>query len=271
MPELPEVETIRQYLSQVMQGQEVRSVKHIDGRMVKSGMASGEEIARRLPGRVVKSIKRRGKFLFIEWHSHEILLVHLGMSGRLVWVEEEAPLAAHTHLILGFAGYDLRLSDPRRFGRLGLLEPGAPIAVNLGVEPLGPHMTSRFLADYLARRTAPIKAMLLDQRMVAGLGNIYVDESLFRAGILPDRPAGTLDFEEVKRLIRAIRYVLRESLRHRGTTFSDYVDALGHPGENQEYLMVYGRDGESCRRCGTPLSCRVVAGRTSTFCRHCQI
>jgi formamidopyrimidine-DNA glycosylase len=271
MPELPEVETIREYLTQVMLGQQLRTVKHIDGRMVKSGIPSGEEIARRLPGCVVKSIKRRGKFIFIAWDSGESLLVHLGMSGRLVWVVEDALWVPHTHLVLGFDGFDLRLSDPRRFGRLGLLEPGVTLGENLGVEPLGPGLTSRFLAEYLVGRTAPIKALLLDQRMVAGLGNIYADESLFRAGIRPDRPGGALALGEVKRLTRAIRYVLRESLAHRGTTFSDYVDALGHPGENQNYLMVYGRRDEACRRCGQPLVTRIVAGRTSHYCVHCQI
>ncbi len=270
MPELPEVETIRYYLNGVVLGQRVQEVKHLDPRMVKSGVASGEEITRRLPGRMVKSIKRRGKFLFLEWDSGEHLLVHLGMTGRLIWIPQDVPRVMHTHMVLGFGLFDLRLSDPRRFGRVGWLAAGEIPGALLGVEPLGRQMTSRFLASRLEGRTAPIKALLLDQRIIAGLGNIYVDESLFRARIRPDRPGGGLRLAEVARLTRAIRSVLRQAIAHRGTTFSDYVDALGHPGENQDYLWVYGREAEDCMRCGHPLTTQVISGRTTHFCARCQ-
>ncbi|AUW93290.1 MAG: bifunctional DNA-formamidopyrimidine glycosylase/DNA-(apurinic or apyrimidinic site) lyase [Sulfobacillus thermotolerans] len=270
MPELPEVETIRFYLTETVLGQRVNTVKHLDQRMVKTGSASAEEITRRLPGRMVKSIKRRGKFLFLEWDTQDHLLVHLGMSGRLIWIPESAPWVTHTHMVLGFRDFDLRLSDPRRFGRIGWLPAGEEPGAQLGVEPLGRRLTRQFLAQKLKGRSAPIKALLLDQRIIAGLGNIYVDESLFQARIRPDRPGSSLTPAEITRMIRAIRAVLKQAIMHRGTTFSDYVDALGHPGENQAYLWVYGRSGQECRRCGHLLAQQVIAGRTSHFCGHCQ-
>ncbi|OLZ10558.1 bifunctional DNA-formamidopyrimidine glycosylase/DNA-(apurinic or apyrimidinic site) lyase [Sulfobacillus thermosulfidooxidans] len=270
MPELPEVETIRYYLDHVLPGQKVHKVLHIDPRMVKTGSLSAEEIARRLPGHVVKSIKRRGKFLFLEWETQDHLLIHLGMSGRLIWIQNHEPWALHTHLVLDFEENQLRLIDPRRFGRIGWIDRGVELVPHLGTEPLSADLTSQFLVKRLQGRQAPIKSLLLDQSLIAGLGNIYVDESLFRAKIRPDRPGGSLEPREIKRLVRSIRRVLQEAIEHRGTSFSDYVDALGHPGQNQDYLMVYGRNQAECRVCGQPIVTKVIQGRTSHFCLHCQ-
>lgn len=270
MPELPEVETIRDYLSHVLPGCSVQKVLHIDSRMVKSGLRPAEEIARLLPGLVVKSLKRRGKFLFIEWQTQEHLLLHLGMSGRLVWVQGEELWSRHTHLVISFGEYQLRLIDPRRFGRIGWIEAGDRLVPHLGMEPFSRELTAKSLSRQLKGRTAPIKSLLLNQSIVAGLGNIYVDESLFLAKIRPDRAGGTLAEQDIRHLVRAIRTVLKRAIANRGTSFSDYVDALGHLGQNQNYLMVYGRHSEGCRVCGQPITAQVIQGRTSHFCSRCQ-
>ncbi len=270
MPELPEVETIRQYLNDVLPGLKVRQVLHLDSRMVKNGRLSSEEIARRLPGHMVKSLKRRGKFLFLEWDTKDHLLLHLGMSGRLIWVPENVPWVVHTHMVLDFGGHHLRLIDPRRFGRIGWMASGEDLVPHLGIEPLSHDLTAPRLIQRLAGRTAPIKSLLLNQGIVAGLGNIYVDEALFRAKIRPDRPGGSLTETDAKRLTRAIRAVLKQAIEHRGTSFSDYVDALGHPGQNQDYLRVYGRNQGPCSVCGEVIVTQVIQGRTAHYCEHCQ-
>ncbi len=270
MPELPEVETIRMFLNEVLMGKKVQQVRHLDSRMVKKGHVSSEEISRRLPGHMVKSLKRRGKFLFLEWDTREHLLLHLGMSGRLLWVFEDEPWAVHTHMILDFGGHHLRLIDPRRFGRIGWIEKGEELLPHLGIEPLSRKLTARELARRLEGRTAPIKSLLLNQSIVAGLGNIYVDESLFRARILPHRAGGSLSEQDTKRLVRAIHTVLKEAIIHGGTSFSDYVDALGHPGKNQDYLQIYGRNITHCPVCTKPVVSQVIQGRTAHFCQYCQ-
>lgn len=234
-----------------------------------------------------------------------ILVVHLRMTGRLLLVAAEAPLLPHTHVRIALAsGDELRFSDVRRFGRLYLYEaarlplallraaglsmvaagrgraptgddrqtrpPGPPGLFMLGPEPLGPEFTPDYLAAQLLRRTAPVKAVLLDQRVVAGLGNIYIDEALFRAGLHPARPAGTLAAADARRLHAAIREVLEEALDRRGTTFSDYVDGRGVPGEMRELLAVYGRAGLPCRRCGRTIQKLRIAGRGTHVCERCQ-
>lgn len=238
-------------------------------------MGSGDSlmIAARLPGLVIQSMERRGKYLFLRLPDQTWLVVHLGMSGRLVMTTRDQMWANHTHLVLEFSGGDqLRLVDPRRFGRLGWFE-GEHLdqLMPLGPEPLGNQFNSRYLKSRLVNRTTAIKSLLLDQMLVAGLGNIYADEALFKARIHPLTRGQDLSDAAVQRLTRAIRAVLREGIEHRGTSFSDYVDALGHPGENQDYLFVYGRTGLPCSRCGQPIQSVVIHQRTSHFCRRCQL
>lgn len=269
MPELPEVETIRQYLDEVLPGLSVVAVRHLDPRMAKDPAWPASVIARLLVGQVVSGVRRRGKFLFICWQNGDCLELHLGMSGRLTLSSGE-PVARHTHLILDFAASELRLVDPRRFGRVAWVPAGQPLKPELGREPLERNFTAAWLAAAFQGRRAPVKAILLDQRVIAGLGNIYADEALFRAGVHPLTPAGELDGDQVKRLVRAIRRVLRDGLAHRGTSFSDYVDALGHPGDHLPYLDVYGRKNRPCRRCGRPIATVVIQSRTSHWCPHCQ-
>ena len=273
MPELPEVETIRAYLQAFLPGRQVMAVRHLDPRMVKMGSWDSTMIGAYLPGLVVQSMERRGKYLLIRFPEQAWLAVHLGMSGRLVIANRDQAWKNHTHMVLEIAGgEEMRLIDPRRFGRLGMFKAERPEDfLQLGPEPLGHHFTSSYLSYRLQKRSTAIKSLLLDQALLAGLGNIYVDEALFKARIHPLTPGQDLPVDAVARLVRAIRLVLREGIRHRGTSFSDYVDALGHPGENQDYLSVYGRFGQPCVRCGNPIQRIVIHQRTSHFCQRCQL
>lgn len=271
MPELPEVETIRRDLAASVVGETVEQVVWLDERMVR-GPVRSDELAVRIAGQRATQVVRRGKFLVWKFASRSGLLMHLGMSGRLV-VEEDptTPWRLHTHLVLRLSsGVQVRLSDPRRFGRVTWLDPPARLPVPLGPEPLSRTFTASRLAAALAHRQAPIKALLLDQRIVAGLGNIYVDEALYRASVSPRQPGGTLDRDRVVALHRAIRHVLREAIRDRGTTFLDYRDGRGEAGSHQRRLEVYGRAGEPCRRCGQPIVRVVVAARGTHVCPGCQ-
>jgi len=270
MPELPEVETIRRYLAETLPGRMIESVVHIDGRMVKRSSLDALEIKARLCGQTFDTMTRRGKFLLLEMASGDALLVHLGMSGRLVVEPRDAAIRPHTHLIVASGDLHLRLSDPRRFGRIAWVADGDTMPVELGLEPLSSAFTGRSLGLAFQGRTVAVKTALLNQSLVAGLGNIYADEALFMSRIHPERRAGSLSHGELTRLVRSVRKVLQESISHRGTSFSDYVDALGHPGENQAYLRVYGRAGEPCRRCHHLVQRRVLGGRSSHFCPKCQ-
>ncbi len=272
MPELPEVETIRSYLAAILPHYPVVAVKHLDARMVKMGTISAESIAHRLPGLVVQSMGRRGKYLVMGFVDKSALVIHLGMSGRLVVEPETNPWRTHTHLVLGLRDdNELRLVDPRRFGRIGyFVDFDKDRTLRLGPEPLSRAFTAQYLTDRLRGRKTPIKSLLLDQSLVAGMGNIYVDEALFDAGIHPLSPGASISFKTANRLVQSIRRVLRASIAHRGTSFSDYVDALGRPGQNQEYLAVYGRLGQPCLKCGSPIHSIVIHARTSHFCQYCQ-
>ncbi|MCL5116367.1 MAG: bifunctional DNA-formamidopyrimidine glycosylase/DNA-(apurinic or apyrimidinic site) lyase [Firmicutes bacterium] len=269
MPELPEVETIRRYLNEALPGQQIDQVVHLDGRMVKRSPLDAETIRGRLQGRVFGPVERRGKFLLLTVGEGEALVIHLGMSGRLVVESEGEMLRPHTHLIVAFGDRHLRLSDPRRFGRIAWAD-ASNAGLLLGIEPLSPGFGRAALAGVLRGRKVAVKTALLNQGLIAGLGNIYADEALFEARIHPERSAGSLSDSELTRLARAIRTVLERSIAHRGTSFSDYVDALGHPGDNQAYLHVYGREGKPCPRCHTPVRRLVLGGRSSHFCPRCQ-
>lgn len=270
MPELPEVETIRSYLGGLLPGRRIDAVAWIDPRMVKRSPVDAAAMAALMAGRTVASVDRRGKFLFLRMDTDDALLLHLGMSGRLVAEPESAPIPLHTHLILRFGDMEVRLTDPRRFGRLAWVPKGGQPDVQLGAEPLSRQFGTKTLQEAFRGRRVAVKSALLNQQLIAGLGNIYADEALFRAGIHPERSAGSLAVDEMRRLARAVKHVLRQSLEHRGTSFSDYVDALGHPGENQAYLQVYGREGKPCRRCRQRIQRVVIGGRSSHFCPRCQ-
>jgi len=270
MPELPEVETIRAYLADQVVGKPVLSVPHLDGRMIKLGECDVDGLTTNLVGRQLSAVDRRGKYLLFCWPPHGYLVVHLGMSGRLTVQPSSDEFLPHTHMVIRFNDLDLRLRDPRRFGRVGWLKERGWLDAHLGIEPLSREFTGQYLAHKLEGRSAPIKALLLNQAIVAGLGNIYVDEALYLSRIHPAQPAKHVDATRAAELARNIRRVLRQSLKNRGTSFSDYVDALGEPGRNQDYLKVYGRRGQSCLRCGNTIETMVIGGRTSHFCSRCQ-
>lgn len=231
---------------------------------------------------------RRGKYILTELDSPgdanllrgrgaepELLVVHLGMTGQLRLVEPEVPLLTHTHVIFELeSGVQLRFRDIRRFGRVLLGTEEELVRERklprLGPEPIDPEFTSGDLRARLRGRRAPVKALLLDQAVVAGVGNIYADESLFRARIRPARPGGSLSRAAVARLHEALRESLLAGIRNRGSSVDDYVDAWGEKGSQQEQLLVYGRAGDPCVRCGRPLSLVRLAGRSTVFCRRCQ-
>jgi formamidopyrimidine-DNA glycosylase len=270
LPELPEVETVRRGLAARARGR-VEVVVWLDARMVR-GPVGGAEIARRLLGQEATGAERYGKFLVWRFSSGEGLLLHLGMSGRLeVGVAPETPWAPHTHLVVRLSdGSEVRLRDPRRFGRIAWLDADSRLPLRMGPDPLARGFTASRLAAVLAHRRRAIKAVLLDQGCVAGIGNIYADEALWRARIHPATPAGCLDTAAVVRLHRALRAVLREAIAWGGTSFRDYVAADGRPGAFARRLNVYGRRGASCRRCRGRIETIRLAGRTTHFCAACQ-
>lgn len=273
MPELPEVETVRRSLLKRVVGQRIASLQIGDYPAV-LGSDRPEDVRARLVGRTVLGIRRRAKYLIIDLDDDTALVVHLRMTGRLSLVPHDEPPLRHERLAIAFeSGLDLRFSDQRKFGRVTHLhhEDLDRLEQRLGLEPLTPDFSPTWLAERLQRRKGKIKAVLLDQHLIGGLGNIYADEALFRAGIHPERAANSLDAAELQRLHRDIRGVLRAAVNRRGTTLSDFEDADGNAGRYGGKLQVYGRGGKGiCPRCGTPLERTIVGGRGSSFCPQCQ-
>ena len=282
MPELPEVEVVRQGLVREVAGREVTSVAVTGVRTVRRQPA--EALTDRLRGARLGEAGRIGKFLLMPLDDgRDTLVIHLRMSGQLLLTPPEWPLAKHTHAVLGLSdGRQLRFVDPRTFGELFVTpsppgspgaSPGLPAALaHLGPDPLSPGWSAAVLGRRLAGRTARLKLLLMDQRFVAGIGNIYSDEALFEAGLRFDRPAGSLSVDEVGRLHQAVRTTLRDAVAHRGSSLRDaqYVDLFGAPGEYQHRHRVYGREGEPCPRCGGPVRRISLRGRSTFLCEACQ-
>lgn len=271
MPELPEVETIRRQLAPLVEGHKLQRVEILDPRW--SRPLAPEELSAALEGRKVQSLGRRGKYLL--WHlSGDVHLAqHLRMTGAVLADPDPEPL--HTRVRI-----DLRpkrrlvVSDPRRFGT-GELLLGSPaleefLAARLGVEPLGDEFTAEYLRAAARGRVGPIKAFLLDQRHVAGVGNIYADEALFRAFVHPLRPAGRLSGEQYAALHEGVLQALRAGIEAKGASIDDFRHVDGVKGSFQNEFLAYGREGEPCVRCGTPIRKLVVAGRGTYVCEHCQ-
>jgi formamidopyrimidine-DNA glycosylase len=273
MPELPEVETVRRTLEKHVVGQRITSLQVTDFPGVLGGWAV-EDARQRIEGRTITGIRRRGKYLFIDLDDGTSINAHLRMTGRFSVVDAAKPPLRHERLALGLEnGLELRFSDQRKFGHvvpmhqaeLDLLEE------RLGPEPLGELFTIDYLRDRLRRRPGKIKAVLLDQRLVAGLGNIYVDEALFLSNIHPMRVARSLDEGEIANLHAQIQRVLVAAIARKGTTFSSFEDAEGQPGDYAVALQVYGGGNKrSCPNCGTPLERTVIGGRGTSFCPSCQ-
>jgi formamidopyrimidine-DNA glycosylase len=223
-----------------------------------------------LKDRTILEVSRRGKRIVFRLDDGNVLFIHLGMTGRLQLTPRDAAIEPHTHLIVDFAddrNQQLRFRDPRRFGEIRWL--GADLGEDkMGPEPLA--MRAKELAAKLLRTTRAIKNALMDQHVIAGLGNIYVDESLFAAGIHPLTPANKLTSEQIAVLTKSIKQVLRKAIHHRGSTLRDYVDAEGGKGAFQRLHSVYDREEEPCRRCKTPIERIVLGGRSTHFCPRCQ-
>jgi formamidopyrimidine-DNA glycosylase len=275
VPELPEVETIRAALGPALAGRTFESVDILDPRLTRPFEPA--EVAAELEGERVLSVDRRGKYLIVRFESGLVLLVHLRMTGNLIHRRNGAsPSSAQPHLRAVVSlddGSDVIYTDVRRFGTWVVLGPDEVepyLALRVGSEPLTPGFSAASLARALDRRRAPIKTALLDQRTLAGMGNIYADEALWRAKIDPRRPAGELQELEVRALLRGIRSALETGIARQGATLRDYRTPSGERGRMQDEFNVYGRAGEPCRRCGTPIEKTRLGGRGTWLCPSCQ-
>ena len=274
MPELPEVETVRAIIEREVTGRVITGVTFRDFPGV-VGAHSPDEFQALVRARTVLAPERRGKYLLLPLDDGTALVVHLRMTGRLLVTASDAPPVRFEHLALHLDNdTDLRFADQRKFGRVLHLdrEDADSALATLGPEPLGHTFTARYLAERAAKRTAPVKSFLLDQRHIAGLGNIYVDEALFRSRIHPLTPAGALTDRDIASLVRSIRAVLRASIANQGTTFATFENPYGERGDNVRALQVYGRakQGLPCLRCGQPLEWFKVSGRGTSYCPRCQ-
>jgi len=287
MPELPEVETVRAGLERHVVGRTVADVQVLHPRVVRRDLAGPAGFAAAMAGRTVKRAERRGKYLWLALDDEEALLAHLGMSGQLLVGDPDRPLSPHVRARFTFAdgGPDLRFTDQRTFGHLMLVpfahadadgpaadtrELPAPIA-HIAPDPLEAAFDPDDFAARLTRRHTGVKRALLDQSLISGVGNIYADEALWRARLHWARPTETLRRGEVSRLLEAVSEVLSEALRAGGTSFDAlYVNVNGESGYFDRSLQAYGREGEPCGRCGTPIRRDAFMNRSSYSCPHCQ-
>jgi formamidopyrimidine-DNA glycosylase len=268
LPELPEVETVRASLAPVLTGRRLERVEIRDERLTRP--FAPDQVAAELEGERVAAVERRGKYLVLRFESDRALLVHLRMTGSFRGSDE----TPHVRAVLTLDdGARIAYRDVRRFGTWLLVEPGELepyLAERLGEEPLGRRFGPKALAARLQGRRAPIKAALLDQRTVAGVGNIYADEALWRARIHPLTPAREVPAERIPALHKAIRDALRMGIARQGATLRDYARPDGSRGRMQDEFKVYGREGEPCDRCGTPIAKTRVGGRGTWYCPTCQ-
>ena len=277
MPELPEVEVMRRDLEREVVGKKIKAVEVTGTRSVRRHK-NRKEFITVLTGRKITAVQRRGKYLIVKLDGTDALIVHLGMSGQLLRAKtarEKAP--KHTHVAITFTqGGLLRFVDPRTFGEMFIasyddLEQVEELA-HLGLDPLETALSWDLFGRMLAEKKTKLKPLLMDQKFIAGIGNVYSDEILFEAGLKWERQSDSLSQQEVRRLYRAISETLNGAVKYRGSSLADeqYVDLFGKPGEYQGELKVYGREGEPCRRCRTPIQTVKVAQRTSYFCPQCQ-
>lgn len=275
VPELPEVETTRRSIAPALEGRRLTRVEVRRDRMARRHERP-TDVSERLTGRTVGKVGRVGKFIVADVEDDLRWVIHLGMSGKMQLTVPETPADPHTNFVATTdSGVELRFVDPRTFGFVAAFTPDewdrSPMK-GLGRDALDDLPTGPELAAWLRGRVPPIKTMLLDQRFLAGIGNIYADEILHRARIDPRRPAGSLTPPEVAALRRAVRPILEDGLRHGGTSLADlrYLLPDGRAGTYVERLAAYGRTGEPCRRCGTPIEKVTITQRSSHFCPECQ-
>jgi formamidopyrimidine-DNA glycosylase len=275
MPELPEVETVRRTLEPAVgatitsvwsSGKPLRLNRAIDVRGLKKALV----------GRSIEALRRHGKYLLLDTDGPQSLLVHLGMTGRLRLHAAGAEREPHTHVVFALAdGRELRYADPRRFGQVDVVvratEHEHPSLAVLGPDPYAADVDGDYLFERSRGRATSLKSFLLDQSNLAGVGNIYAAEALWRARLKPSRRARRLTRDEAKALAKAVRTVFVHALEHGGTTLSDFVDGAGQAGENADYLVVYGREGQPCKRCKSPIRRTIIQGRATYFCPTCQV
>ncbi len=271
MPELPEVETIAAGLREQLAGQRCTG---LTAKWKPIFQPSFNAVRRAVVGRRLAAITRHGKFLFLHFDSGDtssgkiLLSLHLRMTGQIFTRPEYQP-DKHVHAVFSFGERRIWWRDIRKFGRIALVPAGAPpLPAHIGPDMLTIDFESWW--QRLAGRRAPLKNLLLDQSIASGIGNIYADEALFRAGLHPRATPVSLAEPQLRRLYRGLRGVLKLAIRHHGTTFSDFVDFSGRPGNFRRKLQIYGRRGEPCRRCGTPIERIKLAGRSAHFCPQCQ-
>ena len=272
MPELPEVETVRRTLAPAL-GARISAVWD-SGKGLHMYRKPPRARLRTLVGARITALRRHGKYLLVDTDSPHTLLVHLGMTGRFLITANEAPRAKHTHVVLELGKRDLRFVDARRFGQIDVIERGTekehPALAVLGPDPLVDGIDEVAFHARSRGKKATLKAFVLDQGVIAGVGNIYASEALWRAKLRPTTRAHKLSVAASARLCEAIREVLDHALTKGGTSLRDFVDADGAQGENADYLWVYGRAGEPCLRCKTAIRRSVVQGRATYYCPTCQ-
>jgi formamidopyrimidine-DNA glycosylase len=278
--ELPEVEVMRRDLEKDVVGRRIKTAEvksSRNARRVIRRHGKRKDFTSRLEGRKLTKVERRGKYVLLHLDSGDVLVTHFGMSGQFQRGNGRVVIEPHTHVVLTFQqGGDLRFIDPRTFGEMFVTSADELGKVkelqHIAIDPLDQVFTWPTFQYLLAQRGAKMKQLLMDQKFISGLGNIYSDEVLFAAGLRYDRLSDTLSSQEVRRLYRAIQETVQDAIKMRGTTLDDeaYVDLFGKPGEYQGELKVYGREGEPCRRCRTPIQTVKVSQRTSYFCPQCQ-
>ena len=277
MPELPEVETIRRDLEKEVQGKRIKTVDVTGLRSIRRH-TNKKQFTSRLEGKKIESVGRRGKNLLIDV-GDDLLVVHLGMSGQLLKAAPKDPAIKHTHIVFHLSpGGQLRYVDTRTFGELYVVAKAtmaeeAPELAELGFDPVEDVMSWNDFGARLVAKKAQLKAVLMDQKFVAGIGNIYSDEILWEAGLRYDRPSNTLSIQEVRRLYRAIGEVLQEAIKQRGSSLADetYRDLYGQIGGFQLLHNVYARDGQPCKRCRHAISKAKYQGRSTFYCPSCQV
>lgn len=274
MPELPEVENVRRTLEKLVKGKTIEEVIVTYPNLVKEP-DDAELFKEMLRGETIEEVGRRGKFLLI-YVTRYAIVSHLRMEGKYMLHEADDPVDKHTHVRFRFTdGTELRYKDVRKFGTMHLFEKGTELTImplaDLGPEPFSGELTPAYLRERMQKTARKVKVVLLDQRIVVGLGNIYVDEVLFRSRIHPEREASSLTNEEFETLYKEIVATLTEAVERGGSTIRTYMNSQGQIGSFQERLYVYGRKGEPCVTCGTALEKTVVGGRGTHYCPVCQL
>ncbi|MCF8002247.1 MAG: DNA-formamidopyrimidine glycosylase [Halanaerobiales bacterium] len=274
MPELPEVQTVVTGLNDVLKGKKIISTHIHDDTVI--GFPDKSNFINKSVGKKIKKLSRRGKYIIIHFEDNsERLVIHLRMSGKLLYKKREENRKKHTHVVFEFNdNTDLRFNNVRKFGRLYLIDDQnmdkAGNLNNLGVEPLSDKFTIELFKEMLKNRRGMIKPLLMNQEFIAGIGNIYADEALFLSKIRPDKKANKLSEKEIERLYHEIRKILKKGIKMGGTSVSDYVNALGKAGKFQNELNVYKKEGGKCPNCEDEIIKKKVSGRSARFCPSCQ-